>query len=193
MEKAEHYNKRILNLKTEIVSTAIAIIPFSLIFDQNQMYEPLLLVIPLCTLRLVKYLSVINMFDKLRSENYQSWRIIECILNYLIINHVLSCIWIAMGLHVDDVRETWVRRLPTPQPYGIRENPVLDDVSYASVYVHSLYFNVNTISHVAVGDITAITFGEHIYITVLIVFGTFCYVLTFGNIVSIVSELAPNQ
>ena len=75
----------------------------------------------------------------------------------------------------------------------MRVSDNLDDMSRATLYIHSLYFNVNTISHVAIGDITAINNHERIYVSILILFGTFIYCFLFGNIVSIVSDFAPNQ
>ena len=62
-----------------------------------------------------------------------------------------------------------------------------------SLYVHALYFIVNTVSHVAIGDITAVNSYERVFVAVLILFGTFIYCFLFGNIVSIVSNMGPSQ
>lgn len=75
----------------------------------------------------------------------------------------------------------------------MRDNPKLDDVSAGSLYIHSLYFIVNTISHVAIGDITAVNNSERVLVAIMILFGTFIYSFLYGNIASIVSDLAPNQ
>jgi hypothetical protein len=80
-----------------------------------------------------------------------------------------------------------------PQTKGMRESRTLDDVSAGSLYVHALYFVVNTVSHVAIGDITAVNSSERIFVAVLILLGTFLYSFLYGNIVSIVSDFAPNQ
>ena len=98
-----------------------------------------------------------------------------------------------MGQFVPDVRETWIRRIPVPQELGMRENPTLEGVSAASLYIHSLYFVANTVSHVAIGDITAVNNSERIFVAILILFGTFIYTFLYGNIASIVSDFAPNQ
>lgn len=74
----------------------------------------------------------------------------------------------------------------------MRGSATVDDIGPISLYIHSLYFNVNTISHVAIGDITAVNLGERVYVAILILFGTFIYCFLFGNIVSIVSDFAPN-
>jgi hypothetical protein len=75
---------------------------------------------------------------------------------YYILCHITSCIWISIGLWKADVRDGWIRRLPAPQLNGMRQSPVLDDVSQGSLYIHALWFVVNTVSHVAVGDVSAV-------------------------------------
>lgn len=97
-----------------------------------------------------------------------------------------------MGLFKEDVRETWIRRVPVPRPLGMRESKNIDDITPSSLYIHGLYFVVNTVSHVAIGDLTAVNNSERVFVAVLILFGTFMYSFLYGNIVSIVSDFAPN-
>lgn len=80
-----------------------------------------------------------------------------------------------------------------PQEIGMRTDPTLNGVSPESLYIHALYFVVNTISHVAIGDITAVTSNERVFVAIFILFGTFMYSFLYGNIVSIVSDFAPDQ
>ena len=80
-----------------------------------------------------------------------------------------------------------------PQAEGIRENSnVFSDMSDMSIYIHAIYFVVNTISHVAIGDITSVTTYERVFNAFLILLGTFIYSFLFGNITAIVSSLAPS-
>ena len=153
----------------------------------------MILVDTLCLLRLCKILPLLKLFDFLKSKHMQKWRVIEVVVQYYLIGHIVTGIWISMGQFVPDVRETWVRRIPVPQTKGMRESRTLDDVSAGSLYVHALYFVVNTVSHVAIGDITAVNSSERIFVAVLILLGTFLYSFLYGNIVSIVSDFAPNQ
>jgi hypothetical protein len=152
-----------------------------------------LIVDGLCCLRLVKVLPLLKMFDILKSKDLQKWRIIEVIVLYYIICHVISNVWISMGLSHSDIRSTWLRRLPVPRSTGMRPENNLDGLSNVSIYIHALFFVVNTVSHVAVGDITAVTYNERVFVAVLILCGTFIYVFLFGNIVSIVQELGNNE
>lgn len=97
-----------------------------------------------------------------------------------------------MGQFTTDVRETWIRRIPVPRDIGMRIDPTLNGISPSCLYIHALYFVVNTISHVAIGDITAVTSEERVFVAIFILFGTFIYVFLYGNMVSIVSDFAPN-
>lgn len=114
------------------------------------------------------------------------------VITYYIISHAVTGVWISMGQFVPDVRETWIRRIPVPRDVGMRVDPTLNGISPQSLYIHALYFVVNTISHVAIGDITAVTSSERVFVAIFILFGTFMYVFLYGNIVSIVSDFAPD-
>lgn len=65
---------------------------------------------------------------------------------------------IKMAVHEEDWTQNWLRRCPVPQAEGTRLLPDDDksDLSFLSVYVHALYYVVGTVSHVAIGDITAV-------------------------------------
>jgi hypothetical protein len=147
----------------------------------------------ICLLRLVKILPLLKLFDFLKSRNMQKWRVIEVVVQYYLIGHIVTGVWISMGQFHADVRETWIRRIPVPRTIGMRESATLEGISPGSLYIHALYFVVNTVSHVAIGDITAVNSNERVFVAVLILFGTFLYSFLYGNIVSIVSDFAPNQ
>ena len=51
---------------------------------------------------------------------------------------------------------------------------------------------MNTVSHVAIGDITMVTTEERLFNAFLILCGTFIYSFLYGNIASIVANFAPN-
>ncbi len=152
-----------------------------------------MLVDSLSLLRMVKIWPLFKIFEVLKKREVDTWRIIEVIITYYIACHIVSCVVISVAYDNDDVRKTWMRRIPVPQDTGFRESPTLEGMSDISVYIHSLYFTVNTISHVAIGDITAVTHEERFLNAILILCGTFIYSFLFGNIASIVSDFAPNM
>jgi hypothetical protein len=58
-----------------------------------------------------------------------------------------------------------------------------------SIYVHAFYYVLGTVSHVAIGDITAVNPKEFLANTIFGWVGTFIYCLLFADITSLVSEL----
>mmetsp|Transcript_2189 Transcript_2189/g.3265 ORF Transcript_2189/g.3265 Transcript_2189/m.3265 type:complete len:239 (-) Transcript_2189:4031-4747(-) len=193
MDDKDQFFKRLRLIKIEILCSFVASIPFGLGMKMMEYYEPLPIVICLSLLRLVKILPFLKMFDNLKSYNMQRYRVIEVLVMYYCICHVITCIWISMAHFHPDIRETWIRRIPVLQEAGMRSSKDMDDISSTSLYIHSLYFIVNTVSHVAIGDITAVNNRERIFVAILILFGTFIYVFLYGNIVSIVSDYAPSK
>ena len=60
------------------------------------------------------------------------------------------------------------------------------DLSMLSVYVHALYYTVGTVSHVAIGDITAVNPYEYLCNVIFGWVGTFVYCLLFADNFSII-------
>lgn len=117
---------------------------------------------------------------------------IEVIIYFYFITNYLSCLAITMAAWAPDARENWLRRVPVPQWEGIRKEPnIWTDTTPLTVYIHALFYIVNTVSHVAVGDITAVTVTERFLNCFLCLFGTFMYSFLFGNIIALVAGLAP--
>jgi potassium voltage-gated channel Eag-related subfamily H member 5 len=56
-----------------------------------------------------------------------------------------------------------------------------------------LNFTFNTISHLAIGEITSVNWRERIYNAFMILLGTFIYAFVFGNVASIIADFAPQM
>lgn len=147
--------------------------------------------------RLCKLRPLFNFFSMLKTKELNTWRIVEVIVYYYLICNFLACVYLAMASNSEDVRDTWLRRIPVPLDYGIRrssslyEGNSIEKMSSASIYLHALYFMVNTISHVAIGDITSVTTSERFLNAFVMLIGTFIYSFLFGNITAIVSSVDP--
>ena len=189
----EQLIKGIMIEKFEIACSGVACLPILSILSFMNLYEPWLLVCMVGSLRLTKIHPVLQFFDRLKERNLNLWRIIEVLTWYYLICNYLTCILLSGAAFQEDARETWLRRIPVPQGEGIREKAsVWEDMTPMSVYVHGFYFVVNTISHVAIGDITSVTTNERMFNAFLILCGTFIYSFLFGNVTAIVSSLAPS-
>ncbi len=129
-----------------------------------------------------------------KSKAVNITRIVEVVLAYYICCHIVNCLWIMMGRWASDLNNSWIRRIPVPLEAGHRTGAQLTDLSdltMGTVYAHGLIFTVNTISHVAIGDVTSVTIDERIFNALVILFGTFLYALLFGNIAAMVADFAP--
>ena len=120
--------------------------------------------------------------------NVNFFRWLEVLLTYYIVAHIVGCVMLSVGLTADDIRLTWLNRVPSPIPGGVRLVNNLDDVSYQSLYIHALYFSGNTISHVAIGDLTSVSTIERVLNSFMIWFLVFFYAFSFANIASIVGD-----
>ena len=190
----ELLRKNIRTEKVEIGCSITGCLPVVSLLSFLEIYKPWPLICLLSSIRLVKIRPILQVFDSLKSRNLNLWRIIEVLTYYYVICHYIGCLLLANAAYAPDARENWLRRIPAPQADGIREeDSVFTDMSWFSIYVHSIYFVVNTISHVAIGEITSVTTNERIFNCLLILMGTFIYSFLFGNITAIVSSLAPSQ
>ncbi|CAI2367548.1 unnamed protein product [Moneuplotes crassus] len=144
-------------------------------------------------LRLVKLYPILKVFEAIKQKVLNFGRIIEMLFLYYAACHIIACSFINIAYRQDDIRETWLRRLTVPQPEGMRLENSFDGLSDTTIYVHALEFTVNTVSHLAIGEITTINYRERIYNAFVILCGTFIYAFLFGNIASIMTEFASQM
>lgn len=156
-------------------------------------YDILFIVNLLRVLRLVKIWPFYKalQFLKLYSVNFIRW--IEVLITYYIVAHIIAGVMLSIGLSKPDITKTWLNRMPSPLSSGRRTENNLDDISNESIYIHAIYFVTNTISHVAIGDLTSVTTEERILNCFIIWNTTFFYAFCFANISSIVSDFLGNN
>ena len=63
-------------------------------------------------------------------------------------------IGLAYGPNISD---TWLNKVPVPLPKGMTKQNSTENLSTNTLYIHAIYFTANTISHVAIGDLTSVT------------------------------------
>lgn len=105
----------------------------------------------------------------------------------------MACYSIGMAIIKPDHRDTWLRRLPTPTTI-IRDTPnVFDDLNYAQLYCNAMYYQVNTLSTLTLGDISAVTFKEKFLACINILIGCFVYNFLFANITTVVAFISEGS
>ena len=144
-------------------------------------------------LRLVKIWPFYRALQLLKRYNLNLVRLVEVLLTYYLVGHIVSGVMLSVGLSQPDIRRTWLNRVPVPLTEGVRTVNNLDDVSGSTLYIHAIYFTANTISHVAIGDITTVSTDERVLNTFIIWCFTFFYAFLFANISSIVSDFLGNS
>ena len=105
--------------------------------------------------------------------------------------HIVACIWIIIGRIPEDFNDSWFVKVPAPQtnfPNNYREE--FNESEY-SIYVHALYWSYVTTSHVGVGDVNAVNFTERFYSIIIMLISNFTTIYFFGNLASLVDQLAP--
>ena len=176
-----------------MVLVVFALIPTALITDYVNGSKSTPAVSCIVCTRLCVVWPVMNMFAYMRKKAMNTVRIFEVIFLYYLMCHIAACLFIHVGTYPEelDIRDTWLRRLPVPQPGGIRETGNINDLSQSTIYIHALLFAVNSVSHIALGDIASCTLLERGYNIIMLVCMTFIYAYLLGSVVSMVAEFIP--
>lgn len=170
-----------------MITSFISTIPFSLIFWN---YNTNVFIINfLRVLRLIKLLPLYRVLNYFKRFNVKFVRIFEIILAYYVAAHIIAGVMLCVGLkEKSHLQDTWMNKIPIPLPANITRATSMEGVSQSTMYIHALYFAANTISHVAVGDLTSVSTNERILNAFLIWCMTFFYALLFANISSVFNE-----
>jgi hypothetical protein len=121
--------------------------------------------------KITKYL-----LDKFKLDNNIERFIIFVIL-FLILNHLVACIWFLIARLDDFSPDCWVVRL------GFIDEPPYDQ------YILSFYWTLTTITTVGYGDINAGTPTERVYNLFIMSIGVLMYSFAIGSLTSIVASL----
>lgn len=137
---------------------------------------------------MMKLLPLYKVLQHLKKFNVKAVRYLEIILAYYVIAHIVACVMLSVGLaSKSDISNTWMNKIPIPLPSGTLQTDI-DQISWSTLYIHAIYFAANTISHVAIGDLTSVSTDERTLNAFMIWILTFFYAFLFANIASIFIE-----
>lgn len=105
--------------------------------------------------------------------------------------HISACILILIAFHESDFNNTFLRRLPTPDFMKSRENREVLNVDSYTIYNSALYWCYGNLSRGGAPDIQIVSIYERIFAILALNFGGLMYVYIFGNIISLVEDIAP--
>jgi hypothetical protein len=112
---------------------------------------------------LIKIGPIINVFDWFKQRALNFTRVMEMLFLYYCAAHIFACSLIKIAYTQDDINSTWLRRLPVLQSEGFRTKNDFSGLSDSSIYIHALNFIANTMSHLAIGEISMVNASERIY------------------------------
>lgn len=136
-------------------------------------------------------MPLVKLFKQLGKYSLNIVRIVEVVTYYYIVSNWYACLGLQMVMY-DNWMHNWLRRVPVPQPGGLRTTPnglENGDINVYSLYLHSLYYIVSTFSQVGIADITATNITEFWAGSLLHWSTSFIYILLFANIASVVQNL----
>lgn len=123
---------------------------------------------------MVKIQPIIAFWEWAKTHHLNVVMLFQGVFLYYVAVHYFSCIMIGIAIHKEDHRDSWLRKLPQPMAGGMRRTKnVYDDLTPLLVYNNAQYFQVNTLSNLAIGDVSAVTKMEHFLNGFNIWLGTF--------------------
>jgi Ion channel len=108
-------------------------------------------------------------------------RFIFMLIIYLVLQHIIACLWIFTARFADDSKETWIYRSQ------------LIDATDVALYISAFYFTVTTVVTVGYGDITAVNSGEKAICILLMLIGVIAFSFGTGALSSIIANYDSSQ
>ena len=124
-------------------------------------------------------LNKIKLIDELNLSNGLK-RFIQFLITFLIISHLLTCIWIFLAT-LDD--HNWI------------SSSNLTELKSYEIYIASLYFNLSTIFTIGYGDILSVSIYERIFNNIIMMVGVLLFSFTLsslGNIITTYDKITKN-
>lgn len=98
----------------EIIVTAVAVMPLSLIIWASGHFTPFGWMMVLQSLRLVKIQPLIAFWEWAKMYHLNVVMLFQGVFLYYVAAHYFSCIMIGIAIHKEDHRDSWLRKLPQP-------------------------------------------------------------------------------
>lgn len=121
----------------------------------------------------IKYIQSINIFEDMNISSALR-RLFKFFVGFLIVSHVVSCIWIFFG--------------SLENPNWIYVNNYVDN-SNLDLYLYSIYFIWSTIFTIGYGDIIPVNSAERFFTILLMFIG----ILTYSFVVSALGNILTNK
>jgi hypothetical protein len=193
------YNQKkiVLNyLKSWFLIDAISLLPISYFSNSNASISKLTRVGKIPRLyRLLKLAKLMRMLRVVKGRNSSNLnhvtkfflqklkinsnieKLMIFVSGFLLINHILACLWFFVGKMEDFNPDSWTSR------YNIL------DLNNHDIYLTSLYWTLTTVTTVGYGDYVAKTLIEKVFCLCIMTFGVLTYSFFIGALSSIVNNI----
>ena len=98
-------------------------------------------------------------------------RLFFFVMSFLLICHIVSCMWVLTTTLYEDKSQTWVSEYV--------------DYTTPNLYLTSIYFTITTITTVGYGDISISTPLEKIFCIIVMLIGVIAFSIASGSLASI--------
>ena len=126
----DEVTKKITLMRLDIITTLVAAFPFSWILQGVTRAD--FIVNLLRVMRLLKVWPFYRVIQILKKIDVNVFRLVEVIITYYLVAHVVSGVMLNVALTATDIRKTWMNRVPVLLPHEVREHNNLDGVSKGS-------------------------------------------------------------
>jgi hypothetical protein len=175
-------------LKSWFLIDAMAIIPFELFLGGSGMNDVVRLARIGRLYKLIKLTKLLRVFKIVKERSkflkyvqdmlqlgYGFERLIFFVLVFLLLCHIVSCLWVFQASFSKNYEGTWMEE-------------IFNDMSRSQTYLTSFYFTVTTITTVGYGDISGSTNIEKIFCISIMIIGVISFSFATGSLASILQN-----
>lgn len=139
-------------------------------------------------LRTTNLNAILQIYSFINKKYFLINHILKIITIYAIFSHINACLFITIGNVSNDFNLSWFAKIPAPNIGYPNEKRISFNESNSCVYIHALYWNYVTMSHIGMGDVTPVNSSEKTYTTMIMIISTFLYIFFYGNLASLVED-----
>lgn len=123
--------------------------------------------------------------DYVANDNLKKWLdTLSMIMMLLLVSHFFACIWILIGMHLDQEETGWITT-------NVAKGLITRD--FPALYVASLYFIILSFSSIGYGDITPGTDMEYQYTLIVQMCGIGIYGYMIGTIQTLFMDIGQDD
>mmetsp|Transcript_12262 Transcript_12262/g.28627 ORF Transcript_12262/g.28627 Transcript_12262/m.28627 type:complete len:954 (-) Transcript_12262:98-2959(-) len=125
----------------------------------------------------------------------RSWRgthILNFMVAFVWIVHMLSCGWYLVAALHEEPRITWIGRRGVGPTFDSQIDNLIDK-GPGIQWLHAMYFILTVFTSVGFGDISAVTSGEMVYVGLVMLVGAVLHSMIVSEVISVITSIDTKQ